>query len=165
MASELTVPSQLQFRKRLKRGLQILLNTFYDAMLLYTQNIQVVNFSDIDKGIVNVIITYTTEEGRSVKFEALGEVNSNYIHALDFIWQAMQRGSSGSTDWLLQPLCTFDPPYFQWFVKNITRAIIIKGLYNFVFKRLIYIKFIEYEADMPAEYKGLNNRSPYLEFI
>ena len=93
MASELTVPSQLRFRKRFKRGLQILLNTFHDAMLLYTQNIQIVNFSDIDKGIVNVIITYTTEEGRSVKFEALGEINDTYIHTLDFIWQAMQRAA------------------------------------------------------------------------
>ena len=69
------------------------MDTFHDAMLLYTQNIQVVNFSDIDKRIVNVIITYTTEEGRSVKFEALGELNSNYIHTLDFIWQAMQRAA------------------------------------------------------------------------
>ena len=94
MASELTVPSQLRFRKQFKRGLQILLNTFHDAMLLYTQNIQVVNFSDIDKGIVNVIITYTTEEGRSVKLEALGEINNTtYIHTLDFIWQAMQRAA------------------------------------------------------------------------
>ena len=94
MASELTVPSQLRFRKRFKRGLQILLNTFHDAMLLYTQNIQVVNFSDIDKGIVNVIITYTTEEGQSVKLEALGEINNTtYIHTLDFIWQAMQRAA------------------------------------------------------------------------
>ena len=93
MASELTASSQLQYRKRFKRGLQILLNTFHDAMLLYTQNIQVVNFSDIDKGIVNVIITYTTEEGRSVKFEALGEINNTYIHTLDFIWQAMQRAA------------------------------------------------------------------------
>ena len=93
MASELTVPSQLRFRKQFKRGLQILLNTFHDAMLLYTQNIQVVNFSDIDKGIVNVIITYTTGEGWSVKFEALGEINDTYIHTLDFIWQAMQRAA------------------------------------------------------------------------
>ena len=93
MALEVTVPSQLQFRKRFKRGLQILLNTFHDAMLLYTQNIQVVNFSDIDKGIVNVIITYTTEEGRSVKLEALGEINNTYIHTLDFTWQAMQRAA------------------------------------------------------------------------
>ena len=94
MALELTVPSQLRFRKVFKRGLQILLNTFHDAMLLYTQNIQVVNFSDIDKGIVNVIITYTTEEGQSVKLEALGEINNTtYIHTLDFIWQAMQRAA------------------------------------------------------------------------
>ena len=62
-------------------------------MLLYTQNIQVVNFSDIDKGIVNVIITYTTEEGQSVKIEALGKINHTYIHTLDFIWQAMQRAA------------------------------------------------------------------------
>ena len=90
MASAFTVPTQLQIRKRFKRGLQILLNTFHDAMLLYTQNIQVVNFSDIDSGIVNVIITYVTEEGQSVKLEALGEINDAYIHTLDFIWQAMQ---------------------------------------------------------------------------
>ena len=56
------------------------MNTFHDAMLLYTQNIQVVNFSDIDNGIVNVIITYTTKEGQSVEFEALGEINDTYIH-------------------------------------------------------------------------------------
>ena len=93
MASGLTVPSQHRIRKRFKRGLQILLDTFHDAMLLYTQNIQVVNFSDIDKGIVNVIITYTTEEGQSVELEALGKINDNYIHTLDFIWQAMQRAA------------------------------------------------------------------------
>ena len=93
MASEPTPPSQYRIRKRFKRGLQILLDTFHDAMLLYTQDIQIVNFSDIDKGNVNIIITYTTEEGRSVKLEALGQINDTYIHTLDFIWQAMQRAA------------------------------------------------------------------------
>ena len=93
MASELIPPSQRRIRKRFRRGLQVLLNTFHDAILLYTQDIQVVNFSDIDKGIVNVIITYTTEEGRSVKLEAQGKINDTYIHTLDFIWQAMQRAA------------------------------------------------------------------------
>ena len=93
MASEPTVQSKLRFRRRFKKGLQILLDTFNDTILLYTQNIQVVNFSDIDKGIFNVIITYVTEEGRSVKLEALGEINNTYVHTLDFIWQAMRRAA------------------------------------------------------------------------
>ena len=93
MASGPTVQSTLRFWRRFKRGLQILLDTFNDTILLYTQNIQIVNFSDIDKGIVNVIITYVTEEGRSVKLEALGEINDTYVHTLDFIWQAMQRAA------------------------------------------------------------------------
>ena len=71
--------------------MQVLLDTFHDAILLYTQSIQFVNFSDITKGTVNVIITYDTEEGRSVKLEALGIINDTYIHTLDFIWQAMPR--------------------------------------------------------------------------
>ena len=93
MALELTVQFKLRFRRWFKRGLQILLNTFHDTILLYTQNIQIVNFSHIDRGIVNVIITYVTEEGQSVKLEALGEINDTYVHTLDFIWQAMQRAA------------------------------------------------------------------------
>ena len=89
MASEHTVQSKLRIRKQFKKGLQILLDTFHDTILLYTQNIQVVNFSNIAKGIVNVIITYETEEGQSVKLEALGKIDNTYTHTLDFIWQAM----------------------------------------------------------------------------
>ena len=73
--------------------MQILLDTFHDTILLYTQSIQVVNFSDIAKGTVNVIITYDTEEGQSVKLEALGMIDDTYIHTLDFIWQAMRRAA------------------------------------------------------------------------
>ena len=40
-----------------------------------------------------MIITYDTEEGRSVKLEALGEINDIYVHTLDFIWQAMWRAA------------------------------------------------------------------------
>ena len=67
MASGHTVQTKHQICKQFRRGLQILLDTFYDNMLLYTRNIRVVNFSDISKGFVNVITTYETEEGRSVK--------------------------------------------------------------------------------------------------
>ena len=65
--------------------MQILLDTFHDTILLYTQNIHVVNFSDIAKGFVNIIIMYETMEGRSVKLEALGEIDDTYVHTLDFI--------------------------------------------------------------------------------
>ena len=93
MASEHTVQSKLQIQKQFKKGLQILLDTFHDTILLYTQSIQVVNFSNLAKGSVNVIIMYETVEGRSVKLEALGEIDNNYIHTLDFIWQAMHRAT------------------------------------------------------------------------
>ena len=49
----------------------MLLDTFHDTMLLYTQDIQVVNFSDISRGFVNVIIMYKDEEGGSMKLEAM----------------------------------------------------------------------------------------------
>ena len=73
--------------------MQVLFDTFHDTILLYTQSIQVVNFSDIAKGTVNVIITYDTEVGLSVKLEALGIRDDTYIHTLEFIWQAMRRAA------------------------------------------------------------------------
>ena len=90
MASEHTVPTNSQIHKRFKRGLQIFLDTFYDTILVCTQSIHVVNFSHMSKGHVNVIIMYETAEGRSVKLEALGTIDQNYVHTLDFIWQAMK---------------------------------------------------------------------------
>ena len=71
----------------------MLLDTFYDTMLLYTQGIQVVNFSDISRGFVNVIIIYENVEGRSVKLEAVGKLDKDYVQTLDFIWQAMKRAA------------------------------------------------------------------------
>ena len=93
MASGHTLQDKLQTRKQFRRALQILLDAFYDTILLYTQDIHVVNFSDIAKGSVNVIIMYKTAEGQSVKLEALGEIDDTYIHTLDFIWQAMWRAA------------------------------------------------------------------------
>ena len=89
MASGHTPQDKFRARKQFQKALQILLDTFYDTILLYTQDIHVVNFSDIARGLVNVIIMYKTAEGQSVKLEALGEINDTYIHTLDFIWQAM----------------------------------------------------------------------------
>ena len=86
-------PTNAQLRKRFQRGLQILLDTFYNTMLLYTQDIQVVNFSNISTGFVNVIIMYKNVEGGSVKLEALGNIDEDYVQTLDFIWQAMKRAA------------------------------------------------------------------------
>ena len=71
----------------------MLLDTFYDTMLLYSQSIHIVNFSDIPRGFVNVIIMYENIEGRSVKLEAMGKIDKDYVQTLDFIWQAMKRAA------------------------------------------------------------------------
>ena len=60
-------PTNAQLRRRFQRGLQILLDTFYDTILLYTQDIQVVNFSDVSRGFVNVIIMYKDVEVSEVR--------------------------------------------------------------------------------------------------
>ena len=71
----------------------MLLDTFYDTMLLYSQSIHVLTFSDISTGFVNVIIMYEDMEGRSVKLEAMGKIDKDYVQTLDFIWQAMKRAA------------------------------------------------------------------------
>ena len=86
-------PTSAQLHRRFQWGLQILLDTFYDTMLLYTQDIQVVNFSNMSKGFVNVIIMYKDVEGRSVKLEAIGNINKEYVQTLDFLWQVMKRAA------------------------------------------------------------------------
>ena len=86
-------PTNVQLRRRFQRGLQILLDTFHDTILLYTQDVQVVNVSDISKGFVNVIIMYKDIEGRSLKLEAVGKIDKDYVHTLDFLWQAMKRAA------------------------------------------------------------------------
>ena len=86
-------PTNVRLHRRFQCGLQILLDTFHDTMLLYTQDIQVVNFSDLYKGYVNVIIMYKDVEGRSVKLEAIGKIDKDYVQTLDFLWQAMKRAA------------------------------------------------------------------------
>ena len=86
-------PTNVQMRRRFQWGLQMLLDTFYDTMLLYTQDIQVVNLSDVSRGFVNVIIMYKDVEGRSVKLEAMGNMDKEYVQTLDFLWQAMKRAA------------------------------------------------------------------------
>ena len=71
----------------------MLLDTFYDTMLLYTQDIHIVNFSDISRGFVNVIIMYKNIEGQSVKLEAVGKIDKDYVKTLHFVWQAMKRAA------------------------------------------------------------------------
>ena len=79
--------------KQFQRGLQMLLDTFHDTILLYTQDIHIVNFSNVSRGFVNVIIMYKNIEGPSVKLEAMGKIDKNYVQTLDFIWQAMKRAA------------------------------------------------------------------------
>ena len=79
--------------RQFQQGLQILLDTFYDTMLLYSQSIHVVIFSDVPRGFVNVIIMYENIEGWSVKLEAIGKIDKDYVQTLDFIWQAMKRAA------------------------------------------------------------------------
>ena len=87
------IQTNKQIHKQFQRGLQMLLDTFYDTILLYTQDIQVVNFSDISRGFVNVIIMYKDVEGRSVKLEAVGKIDKDYVQTLGFLWQAMKRAA------------------------------------------------------------------------
>ena len=87
------IQTNKQIRKQFQRGLQMLLDTFHDTILLYTQDIQVVNFSDISRGFVNVIIMYKDVEGRSLKLEAMGKIDKDYVQTLDFLWQAMKRAA------------------------------------------------------------------------
>ena len=87
------IQTNKRIHKQFQRGLQMLLDTFHDTILLYTQDIQVVNFSDISRGFVNVIIMYKDIEGRSVKLEAMGEIGKDYVQTLDFLWQAMKRAA------------------------------------------------------------------------
>ena len=103
-------PTNVQLRRRFQHGLQILLDTFHDTMLLYTQDIQVVNFSDIPKGFVNVIIMYKNVEGQSVKLEAIGEIDKNYVHTLDFIWQAVKRAAQEAPSYYSGPFSLLTLP-------------------------------------------------------
>ena len=93
MASGRILQDKLRTKKQFRKALQILLDTFHDTILLYTQDIHVVNFSDIPRGSVNVIIMYKNVEGRSVKLEAMGKIDKDYVQTLDFIWQAMKRAA------------------------------------------------------------------------
>ena len=79
------------FEQQFNVDLTKLLNEFYNLLLLYNQNIQVVNFSRIELRIVHVIITYNTQEGRSVRLEAFGKFGPEYQETLNFVWEACKR--------------------------------------------------------------------------
>ena len=75
----------------------MLLDTFHDTILLYTQDIQVVNFSDITRGFVNVIIMYKDVEGRSVKLEAVGKIDEDYVQNFRFYLASHEKSSPRGT--------------------------------------------------------------------
>ena len=91
MASGCTVQPEWFIRSQFKRYLRVLFDRFHDLMLFYMQDIQVVNFSQVDKGLVHICITYVTAEGRSIVLEAKGTLGNDYMNTLEFIWQAMKR--------------------------------------------------------------------------
>ena len=91
MASGHTVQPKWFIRSQFNKYLQVLFDRFHDLMLFYTQDIQVVNFSQIDRGLVHVCITYVTAEGGPVTLEAKGTIGNDYMYTLEFIWQAMKR--------------------------------------------------------------------------
>ena len=76
------------FEHQFHADLTKLLNTFYNLLLLYNQDIQVVNFSQVDLRIVHMIIFYNTLEGQSVKLEAFDKFGPNYSEILEFVWEA-----------------------------------------------------------------------------
>ena len=104
------IQTNKRIRKQFQQGLQMLLDTFHDTILLYTQDIHVVNFSDIPGGFVNVIIMYKNVEGRSVKLEAMGKIDKNYVQTLDFIWQAMKRAAQEAPSDYLGPFSSLTLP-------------------------------------------------------
>ena len=110
-------PTNARLHRQFQRGLQILLDTFHDAILLYTQDIQVVNFSDIYKGHVNVIIMYKDVEGRSVKLEAIGKIDKDYIQTLDFLWQAMKRAAQETPSDYSGPFSSLTLPTYNDLLK------------------------------------------------
>ena len=62
------IQTNKRIRRQFQQGLQMLLETFYDTMLLYSQSIHIVNFSNVSRGFLNVNVMYENVEGRSVKF-------------------------------------------------------------------------------------------------
>ena len=55
---------------------------------------------------------YKDVEGRSVKLEALGNIDKDYVQTLDFIWQAMKERPKRHQAIILVLLIT-DPSYSQ----------------------------------------------------
>ena len=53
---------------------------------------------------------YKNIEGRSVKLEAIGEIDKNYVHTLDFIWQAMKRAAQEAPSDNFGPFSSLTPP-------------------------------------------------------
>ena len=66
-------PTNAPLRRRFQRGLQILLDTFYDTMLLYTQDIQVVNFSNTSTGFCKCNHYVQGCRGKVSEIRSIGE--------------------------------------------------------------------------------------------
>ena len=97
-------------RSQFKTYLKILLNRFHDMMLYYTQDIQVVNFSQIDKGLVHVIITYVTAEGWPVNLEAKGVIGTDYMVNPRIYLASHEKGSIRSPGRLFRTFYHVVPP-------------------------------------------------------
>ena len=60
---------------------------------------------------------YETVEGRSVKQEALGEIDDTYIHTMDFIWQAMRRAAQEAPSDYSCPFASLTLPIQNYLLK------------------------------------------------
>ena len=56
-------------------------------------------------------------EGRSVKLEVVREIDENYIHTLDFIWQAMKRAAQEAPSDHFGPFSSLTLPTYNDLLK------------------------------------------------
>ena len=70
-------------------GLDILLEAFYNTILVYGYDLHLVDFSNFDKQLVHLLYMYVNAEGVEVCIETVEVVDHCYQKALEVIGHAM----------------------------------------------------------------------------
>ena len=70
-------------------GLDVLLEAFYNTILLYGYDLQLVDFRNVDKQLVHLLYMCVNAEGAEVCIETVGVVDHCYQKALEVIGYAM----------------------------------------------------------------------------
>ena len=60
---------------------------------------------------------YKDVEGRSVKLEAMGNIDKDYVRTLDFLWQAMKRAAKEAPSDYSGPFAPLTPPTYNDLLK------------------------------------------------